>query len=298
MRVRKAYRGIAGCLMCAAGLLRVADAVTIPEDISLEGTRSGPTGYYMTMDDREAYIERVRTDPETREAFEKIKEIAAAAVQGGSMDILACAKAYPVTKDEKYLVPIRGLVNYYEERWFTLYPHDSAKRKGIGNSWRWGIKGALVGDVEAGKAYDLVAAALPANEERAARAWLKDCLDGLREWFEADDLKEYVGTGMNTNMTSMTLGRWLEWAVAIGYEDWIDWALYNPGKGPRYSKGFVHWLEGNINDNRIWSEVPIYGRYFMYGTVPMGRYLTNYGGLNLFDIKSPDGGSVAGLMDG
>lgn len=300
-------------LIAVVGATLVSAALAGPEEVDLAGTRPGPTGYYMPLKERAAYIQKMKTDPAARKDFQekvlKRADEAAAALaedEQAKGDIVACARAWLVTKEQKYLEAVRKLAAREVKLHFEQYgPSARAKKKIIingNNEITWGRHTPVA------KAYDLVADKLPPDEEKAIRAYIKDRADRVMEWhlYVAngwEDIRrgKYFGTTSNKNINARTLGIWSEVGYAIGYKKFIDWITDMPptkGACRTCPGGFKQWIANSIPDNALWGESPVYGRYFLDGVIPMARYAANYDGSNLFAVKSEDGSNIQGMIDG
>lgn len=284
----------------------VARGAETVRGISLEGTRPGPTGFYMTTREREQYKKRINTDPKENKRFTEVIQRAAEFVEGRNNNSLDCARAYLVTGEKKYLDAARSHLVYCANWWLNSCGANPEKRYRIGAGWVWGPKIGYVADLDAPKVYDLVAADLDPESEKLIRAYMKSAIDGMREWAEDDTTLINEKTcptwrqGQTTNMASMTYSNWSPFAFAIGYDDMIEWVIDHKRKpkARRDKGGLKQWITGNLLDHAIWCECPVYHHLVGSSVARVAEWAAGYDGRDVWAVEADDGTVARDVMDG
>lgn len=265
----------------------------------LAGTRRGPTHFSMTPKERADYRRWATETDEGKKAFAEVLRAADATVASEAKDVMACARAYLVTGDRRYVEAARDWLLYAANRWSDKYGTTKKRRPlGSGNGWIWGPHIGTAYFTDAPYVYDLIADALRPEDELRVRLYIKRLLDGLREW-KVSPPEVIPGQGENKNMTAMTLGNWSPFAFAIGYDEFVDWILdHKPGGHRDGAGGLRQWYTGTMRDGRMWVEAPPYQWYVGMGTTKVANALWRYRRQNLWDMRSEDGVPVRGIIDG
>ena len=269
------------------------------QEIDLSGTRKGPTGFFLTMKEREALRERVSNEPWAKEYFEK--EILPACEKGigfHAADPMALATAYVVTRDSAYAMRARDLIFYYLNNWYHL-PEKYRWGEGktlprTGGSFAWGsyLPQWLP------RAYDLIADALSPEDELFIRRGIKDQIECARNYY----CKYWYHT---LNMKTCSISFMIEWACAIGDDAYVDWLInHKPGPpdGARWQGGFVWLMDNYIRDGNLpvcyGNETSCYSWIVGFGLPRIADAMIRYRGQNFYEFRSSTGASIKSFMDG
>jgi len=249
------------------------------EEKDVGGTKRGPTGWYLTRQQREALRERVKNEPWAREFFEKNVLLGNAAL------------AYAVTGEQKHAEAAKAqlmrAVQHWERRPADFDTKNPTYHGWVGNS-AWGVNTALVGRVDMHVLYDLAAEALTDDEDRAVRQTIKDVVDYSLAWIR--------GHGGNPNMNFIAHTSFYEWAASIGYEQAMTWLLEHRKPESNHG-GILEMLENYMEDFEISRESPIY-QTISLRVIDLAACAYRYDGRDLFSYRSPRGNTLKAMLDG
>lgn len=247
-------------------------SVAHAREVDLNGTRKGPTGSYVTMAEREALRERVQKEPWAREYFEK--EILPATKRG---DRWACAVAYLVTGEKRYLKEARDALVYRINQWHSVGY--------AGGNFAWCMVGGDFHEV-----YDLIADALTPEDELACRRYMKDELEAARAWHKKNS--------SNTNMRFCAFPSMLRWACAIGDDEYVEW-LFNHGAPGWWPSGLKFMLDEYLRDGKIGIESPVYHTISVPGIITVAEVLARYRGDDFYsNYRTKSGARIRNFLDG
>ncbi len=296
----------------AAVCLSLAVSTVQADADTLEGTRRGPTGWYLPAKERTALRERVKNDAWAKEFLDK--EILPEAVSNSPLKPNAAenglgrrgpfesALAYAATGDKKYGDTARNWLLYGAARWNKRSPDATIDKPpyngGSTGNCAWGAPMAGTGNIPMHIIYDLAADTLSPEEEIVVRKAIKEIVDYACNWIKIH--------GGNPNMNFIALTDYYEWAASIGYETQMDWILNHKAGGWDAAKrkadesnlgGLLVLLDDYMNDGMIGKESPIYHTISLR-VVGMGMAAWRYNGKNWFEYKTPRGNSLKGMIDG
>ena len=290
---RKAFFGaVAVCVSMLSA------SVATAQDISLEGTKKGPTGYFMTMEERAALRERVRNEAWAKEYFEKEILPACDKPQGAfTGEPMAMAIAYTVTGDKSYAKRIRDRMVYRFNRWNNqtrLATWGDGKKK-PGAQFAYGI-GSMPDWIP--RAYDLIADALSDEDELLVRRGIKEQIECARNYCR----KYWIHT---ENIKMCGVCNFAPWACAVGDDDYLEWLLHhlpNKPEGAKKHGGFVWLMDRYIRDAGrplcFGNETASYSWIFSNSLPKFADAMRRYSGEDFYQYRTKKGATIKKFIDG
>ena len=278
-------------------LLTACSLVSHAQETDLSGTRRGPTGFFLTIKEREALRERVRNEGWAKEYFEK--EILPACEKPNGFykgDPMALAIAYVVTGDRAYAHRVRDMMLYQMNWWYNIPDvekwGEGKTRPRINYGWNAYLPSWIP------QAYDLIADALPPKDELFIRGGIKNQIECALNYYRNYWISTY-------NMKMCSTGNMLPWACAIGDDEFIKWFVDHkpdvPG-GAKKHGGFVWLMDAYIRDgNRplhFGVETQAYSWIFGLVLPNIADVMRRYEGRDFYKFKSSTGATIKGFLDG
>ncbi|MBI4026847.1 MAG: alginate lyase family protein [Verrucomicrobia bacterium] len=271
----------------ALGLVVLNLGLLFAADNPLAGTKRGPTGSFLTQSQRQELRKRIAEEIWAKDYFEQ--EILPASQRG---EALACGVAYVVTGQRAYAERARdGLL--YGVKWWENRPKSANLEKPDYTNWTggncaWGVSPGAVGNVNMAATYDLVADALPPEEDALIRRTIKEVVDYSCNWLRLH--------ANNPNQNLIAFTSLYEWAAAIGDEQMMDWLLQHRQPETNHG-GVLKILDEYLRDHEISNEAPIY-QTISLRVCDLAACAYRYDGRNLFKYASPKGNTIKGMLDG
>lgn len=269
---------IGQCLVVSALLASLPLALAANDP--LQGTKRGPTGWYLTKAQRQELGERVKNEPCARKFYEE--RILPGVV--GLAYVITGQGAYAEAAREKLM----HAVKHWDGRPADFNTEKPAYRSRWGGNCAWGVSSALAGRVNMPVLYDLVAETLSDEQDATIRKTIKEIVDYSCNWMRLH--------GGNPNMNFIAFTSFYEWAASIGYEKTMDWLL-NHRKPDTNHGGVLEMLDDYMRDKEISNEAPIYHTISLR-VIDLAACAHRYDGRDLFRYKSPKGNTLKAMLDG